>query len=409
MGTRVIVTGMGVVSPLGNDVKTFWTSVCAGKSGIGPLDRYDASALPTQIAGQVEPCAPADIAPKEIRRKDLYSIYALVASDEAWAQSGLDMSREVPERCGAIIGSGIGGITTLIEGHEVFLKEGYRHLSPLTIPKLLINIAAGEVAMRFGLRGPNKSVVSACATGAQCISDAANLIRLGQADVMLAGGSEASLTAFSMGGFCAMKAMSRRNDEPQRASRPFDADRDGFVMGEGAGILVLESEEHAMARGATILGEIAGYGETSDAYHLTAPSPDGSGVAASMRNALNDAKANTSDIAYINAHGTSTKHNDATESTALRTVFGEGMPPVSSTKSMMGHLVGAAGSVEAIICFLAIRDGILPPSINYETPDPECAVNIVANHAREARVDIALSNSLGFGGHNATLVCKRYG
>jgi 3-oxoacyl-[acyl-carrier-protein] synthase II len=346
---------------------------------------------------------------KDARRRDLYTQYAMVAGDQAVSQAGLNIANEVPERCGAIIGSGIGGINTLEESHRQYLENGHKHLSPVTIPKLLANIAAGELAIRYGLRGPNKSVVTACATGAQCISEAVNMIRLDQADVMLAGGSEAPITAFTVAGFCAMRAMSRRNDEPQRASRPFDADRDGFVMGEGAGLVVLESEDHARARGADILGEVAGLGETCDAYHITAPSPDGSGVAAAMRTALKDARVNPADVGYINAHGTSTKHNDAAESLAFRMVFGQnGMPPVSSTKSMMGHLIGAAGSVEAIICLLAIRDGVLPPSINYETPDPECVVNIVPNQAREAPVAVALSNSLGFGGHNATLILKRY-
>ncbi len=406
---RVVVTGMGVVSPVGNDIPTFWDAVCNGRSGVRSIDRFDTTGFPTRIAGLAEPCIPEGMTPKDVRRRDRYTQYAMIAGDQAWRQAGVDMAKEVPERCGAIIGSGIGGIATLEDGHQQFLEDGHKHLSPVTIPKLLANIAAGETAIRYGLRGPNKSVVTACATGAQCISEAVNMIRLGQADVMMAGGSEAPITAFAVAGFCAMKAMSRRNEEPQRASRPFDADRDGFVMGEGAGLLILESEEHARARGGEILGEVAGLGETSDAYHITAPAPDGSGVAAAMRIAINDAGLNPSDVGYINAHGTSTRYNDATESLAFRQVYGEkSMPPVSSTKSMMGHLVGAAGSVEAIICLLAIRDGILPPSINYDTPDPGCVVNLVANQARQARVDVALSNSLGFGGHNASLILKRY-
>ncbi len=408
MRTKVVVTGMGVVSPLGNDVETMWKAVCAGQSGIRRVDRFDPSELPTQIAGQSPDGVPADMSAKDLRRRDLYTLYALTAADQAWAQSGVDLNRENPERCGTVVGSGIGGIATLEEGHEAFLGGGYRKLSPLTIPKLLSNIAAGEVAIRLGLRGPNKSVVTACASSAQSMSEAVHMIRLGLADAMVAGGTEASITPFGMAGFCAMKAMSRRNDEPQRASRPFDLDRDGFVMGDGAGIVVLESEQHAKARGAAILGVVAGVGETCDAYHITAPLPDGSGAMGAMRAALTDAQIEASQVDYFNAHGTSTKHNDSAESLALVNVFGEGMPPVSSTKSMTGHLLGAAGSLEAIICMLAIRDGVLPPSINYDTPDPECPVNLIANEAREGKVAIAMSNSLGFGGHNASLILKRY-
>ncbi|HRI88465.1 MAG TPA: beta-ketoacyl-ACP synthase II [Candidatus Hydrogenedentes bacterium] len=408
MDTKVVVTGMGVVSPSGNDLPTFWKNVCAGKSCISTITRWDPSALPTQIAGLAEPVELPDMSSKDLRRRDLYTIYAMYAADQAWKHSGLDINTEDPERCGTIVGSGIGGIQTLEEGHEKFLGGGYRQLSPLTIPKLIANMGAGEVAIRLGLRGPNKSIVTACATGAQSISEAARTIQYGTADVMVCGGAEASITPFGMGGFCAMKAMSRRNDEPERASRPFDTDRDGFVMGEGAGVLVLESEAHARKRGAQILGVVAGSGETCDAYHITAPRPDGSGAAGAMRAALKDARINASDVGYFNAHGTSTKHNDAGESVALRSIFGESMPPVSSTKSMMGHLLGAAGAVEAIICLMAIEHGILPPNINYETPDPECAVNLVANEAREAKVAIAMSNSLGFGGHNASLLLMRY-
>ncbi len=399
---------MGVVSPLGNDVESLWKALCEGRSGIRRVRRFDPSNLPTQIAGEAMPCDLSDVSSRDLRRRDPYTLYALKAADEAWNQSGVDLDRENPERCGAVVGSGIGGIATLEEGHAAFLQGGHRKISPLTIPKLLSNMAAGEVAIRLSLRGPNKSVVTACATGAQSISEAIHLLRLGHADVMVAGGSEASITPFGMAGFCAMKAMSRRNDEPERASRPFDRDRDGFVMGEGAGIVVLESEAHARNRGAAILGEVAGVGETCDAYHITAPLPDGTGASGAMRAALADAQVDASAIGYFNAHGTSTRHNDASESLALRSVFGEAMPPMSSTKSMTGHLLGAAGSVEAIICLLAIRDGILPPSINYDTPDPECPVNLVANTAREAKVAIAMSNSLGFGGHNASLILKRY-
>jgi 3-oxoacyl-[acyl-carrier-protein] synthase II len=289
-----------------------------------------------------------------------------------------------------------------------FVKEGPRRVSPLMIPKILSNMAAAEVAIRLGLEGPNKAVVTACASGNQNIGDGLYLIREGYAEVMVAGGAEASIVPFGIAGFSAMKALSCRNDEPHRASRPFDVDRDGFVMAEGAGILVLESEEHAQARGANILGEVAGQGETCDAYHIVAPRPDGSGAEVAMKNALADAELEATDVDYFNAHGTSTKYNDMAEAQALKRVFGEQMPPVSSTKSMTGHLLGAAGAVEAIACLLAIRDGILPPNVNYDTPDPECLVNIVANEARQAPVKVAMSNSLGFGGHNSTLIFRKY-
>lgn len=409
MGTNVVVTGMGVVSPVGNTIETLWENLCQGCSGIGRIDRFDPSELTTQIAGQAELCHPEGFTPKELRRRDLYTLFAMVAADQAWVQSGVDIDKEIPTRCGCNVGSGVGGIGTLEEGHSIFSNEGPRRLSPLTIPKLLSNMATGEIAIRLGLQGPNKSIVTACATGAQSICDAVNILRVGQADVMLAGGAEAPITPFSVAGFCAMRAMSRRNDEPQRASRPFDAERDGFVMSEGAAVLVLETEQHARDRGAEILAEIAGFGESCDAYHITAPRPDGSGAAAAMNAAFNDAQLNPADAGYFNAHGTSTKHNEVAESKALRTVFGDAMPPVSSTKSMTGHLLGAAGAIEAIICALAVTRGILPPTINYENPDPECEVNLIANTAVEADVAIAMSNSLGFGGHNASLIVKRYG
>ncbi|MDZ4857875.1 MAG: beta-ketoacyl-ACP synthase II [Candidatus Hydrogenedentes bacterium] len=408
MQTTVVVTGMGVVSPAGNDVPTFWKNICEGTSCVNTITRWDPAALPTQIAGLAPPVELAGMSAKDLRRRDLYAIYAMYASEQAWNNSGLDINAENPERCGTIVGSGIGGIQTLEESHEKFMSGGYRALSPLTIPKLIANIGAGEVAIRLGLRGPNKSIVTACATGAQSISEAARTIQSGITDVMVCGGAEASITPFAMAGFCAMKAMSRNNQDPKHASRPFDLNRDGFIMGEGAGVLVLESEEHARKRGANILGVIAGSGETCDAYHITAPRPDGSGAAGAMRAALADAKIDASEVGYFNAHGTSTKHNDASESLALRTIFGEEMPPVSSTKSMIGHLLGAAGAVEAIICLLAIEHGVLPPNINYATPDPECMVNLIANEAREAKVAIAMSNSLGFGGHNASLLFRQY-
>lgn len=408
MSTKVVITGMGVVSPLGNDIPTFWQGLKEGRSGIRQVNGFHIDDLASYIGGQIGPFEIAGMSGKDIARRDRYTLYALSASDQAWAQAGIDMNKEQAERCGAFVGSGIGGIETFQEQIGRFVEHGPRRVSPFTLPKVLANMASGEVAIRLGLKGPNKSVVTACASGAQSIGDAANIIRLGQADVMLAGGAEAGITRFGLAAFSAMKALSTRNDEPQRASRPFDRDRDGFVMGEGAGIVVLESEDHARARGAEILGVLAGYGETCDAYHVTAPTPDGSGAAGAMEAALRDARVSADRIDYFNAHGTSTKYNDMAESLALRRVFGDASPPVSSTKSMIGHLLGAAGAVEAIICLLAIRDGILPPSINYETPDPDCPVNIVANEAREAPVAFAMSNSLGFGGHNASLIISDY-
>lgn len=408
MRTRVVVTGTGVVSPVGNDTETFWKSICEGRSGIRRIDYFDPSELSSQIAGQTEPCVPPGMTSKDIRRSDPYSVWGLCSALQAWAQAGIDLNQEDPNRCGVIMGSGIGGLFTFQEQMTRFVEGGARRVSPLTIPKLLANIGSGEVGIQLGLQGPNEAVVSACASGAQSIGDAAMAIRNGRADVMVAGGCEASIVPFGMASFAAMKALSCRNDEPERASRPFDRDRDGFVMGEGGGALVLESEEHARKRGAEILGEIAGQADTCDAYHITAPRPDGSGASAAMRLALEDANVEPGAIGYFNAHGTSTKLNDAAETLALKTVFGDAMPPVSSTKSMIGHLLGAAGAVEALACLLAVRDGVLPPSINYDTPDPECDINIVANEAREARIDLAMSNSLGFGGHNSSLVIARY-
>lgn len=405
---RVVVTGLGVVSPVGNDVGTFWKANCEGRSGIRLIDRFDVSEHAAKIAGLCEDAYPPDLTPKDLRRRDRYTLFVLSAADQAWIQSGLDMSKEDPDRFGVTVGSGIGGLVSCETEYLAFREKGPKRLSPLTIPRMLTNLAGADVAIRFGLCGPNKAVVSACATGAQSIGEATSLIRHGRADVMIAGGTEASITSFAVAGFCAMRALSRRNDEPQRASRPFDKDRDGFVMGEGAGAVVLEAEEHARARGAEILAEVAGYGETCDAHHITAPHPEGLGAANAMRLALSEAQIHPQKVDYFNAHGTSTEQNDASESRALHTVFGPVTPPVSSTKSMVGHLLGAAGAVEAIVCVLAIRDGILPPSINYDTPDPQCDITIIANEAREAEIAIAMSNSLGFGGHNTSIVFTKY-
>lgn len=408
MANRVVITGMGVVSPVGNTVTTFWDSMVEGRSGIGPITRFDTEGYASRIAGEVAEVVPAGMSAKDLNRQDRYTTYALEAADQAWAQSGLDVDREDPYRCGVYIGSGIGGIETIAHDVVRLHEGGPRRVSPLMIPKGLVNMASGNVAIRLGLRGPNKSIVTACATSTHCIGDAATAIRIGEADVMLAGGSEASIVPFGVAGFAAMKALSTRNDEPERASRPFDADRDGFVISEGAGIVVLESEEHARSRGAEILGVVAGLGESCDAYHITSPRPDGEAAVMAMRKAMEVAGVRPDQIGYYNAHGTSTKYNDSSETLALKKVFGESMPPVSSTKSMTGHLLGAAGAVEAIACLLAIRHGVLPPNVNVDTPDPECDVNLVANEAREAEVAIAMSNSLGFGGHNAAIVLTSY-
>ena len=408
MQSKVVVTGMGVVSALGNDVSSFWEGIREGRSGVKTIDRFDTDGLASKIASTVSNVVPEGMSKKELRRESRYSMLAIAASDQAVAQAGLDMAKEDPFRCGAIIGSGIGGLD-MINTESVRMHEGGpRRVSPMMIPKGLANMASGAVGIRHGLQGPNKATVTACASGTQSIGEAADLIRMGKAEVMLAGGAEATVIRFAMAGFCAMKALSTSNDEPERASRPFDKDRNGFVMGEGGAVLVLESEAHARARGAEILGEIAGLGETCDAYHITAPRPDGSGAAAAMRAALQQAALNPEDVDYFNAHGTSTKLNDAGECRALQSVFGDAMPPASSTKSMIGHLLGAAGAVEAVVCIMAIREGVLPPNINYDTPDPECRLNIVANEARDASIAVAMSNSLGFGGHNASLIFSRY-
>ncbi len=406
---KVVVTGMGVVSPVGNDVASFWAALVAGRSGIGLTTRFDTADHRTKISGQAADCVPAGFTPRDMHRLDRNAIYAIEAADQAWKQSGLDPARINPDRAGVVVGSGIGGIETIQEEVIRLHQGGPRRVSPLMVTKGLTNMASGSIAIRLGLRGPNKAVVTACSTANHCIGDAIDLIRLGRADIVLAGGTESPITSFAVAGFSSMRALSTRNDDPQRASRPFDKDRDGFVMGEGAGILVLESEEHARARGSEILAEAAGLGDSCDAFHITAPMEDGSGSARAIRMALKEAGVNPGEVDYYNAHGTSTMLNEPGEAKALRAVFGEDMPLVSSTKSMTGHLLGAAGAIEAIASIMAIRDGIIPPNINFETPDPECMVNLVANTARQAQIAIVVSNSLGFGGHNAALVLRRYG
>ena len=406
---RVVVTGMGIVSPLGNTVDTFWENATAGHSGIRVIESFDTTDYPCKIAGIAEDVSPHNMENKEQRRHCRCTVFAVEAANQAVAQAGLDIDKEDPYRCGVMVGSGIAGIDTIYENCVKHDKSGPKRVSPLMIPTGITNAASGYVAQVHNFMGPNKVIVTACATGSHCIGDAADAIRLGKADVMLAGGTESTIIPFGIAGFAAMRALSTsRNDEPEKASRPFDTDRDGFVMGEGAATLLLESEEHAKARGAEILGEVVVLGESCDAYHIAAPREDGSGPAAAMKQALALAKLNPDDIGYFNAHGTSTKLNDASETQALKSVFGEKMPPVSSTKSMHGHLLGAAGAVEGAACLMALKHGVLPPNINYDTPDPECDVNLVANEAKEAKIAFAMSNSLGFGGHNASIIFGRY-
>jgi len=408
MATKAVVTGLGVVSPLGNAVESFWKHLCEGRSGIGRITHFPEDSVPTKIAGMAPDVEPEGMSGKDMRRHSRYALFAIESAIQAWKDAGLNLDAEDPYRCGVVFGSGIGGIQEINEDSVRMAEGGPRKVSPLMIPKGLTNMGAGVIAIQLGLKGPNKAIVTACATGTQCIGEAADMIRMGKADILLAGGAEATIIPFGVAGFNVMRALSTANDDPERASRPFDLDRSGFVMGEGAGCLVIESEEHARKRGAHIYAEVAGMGETCDAYHITAPRPDGTGPAAAMRAALAQAEMRPEEVGYYNAHGTSTKLNDASECLSLRAVFGENMPPVSSIKSMIGHLLGAAGAVEALACILAMRDGILPPNINYDTPDPECDANIIANEAREQEVAVTMSNSLGFGGHNASIIFRRY-
>lgn len=404
------MTGLGVVSPVGNDVESFWASLIAGRSGIGRVTRFDVSDFRTQIAAEVKDFdGLAYMDKKEMRRTDLYVQYAIAASAQALRDSGLDLSSEDATRIGVIIGTGIGGIATFEEQTELFLAKGPSRVSPFFIPMMIANMASGQVSIQFGLKGPNTTTVSACASGAHAIGEAFQAIKSEQADIMVTGGSEATITKMAMAGFCALKAMSTRNDEPTRASRPFERDRDGFVMGEGAGVLVLEEFEHARARGARILAEMVGYGSTGDAYHITAPPPEGEGAARAMAMALKEAGLKPADVDYINAHGTSTDLNDKYETAAVKTVFGEDARRIalSSTKSMTGHLLGAAGGVEAVATVLTISRSLLPPTVNYENRDPDCDLDYVPNEARPATVRAALSNSFGFGGHNVSLAMRR--
>ncbi len=407
MRKRVVVTGMGCITPLGNDVAATWEALCSGRSGIGPITLFDASDLETQFAGEVKGFDAAEhFGRKDARRMDRYTQFGLAAALQAVASARLVVTDLNRDRIGAYIGTGIGGVATLIEGLETLRTSGARRVSPFMVPLMLPDSGGAQVAIRLGIRGPNLAVVSACATGANAIGEAVEVIRRDAADVMLAGGAEAGIVRVALAGFDVMNALSRRNDDPQRASRPFDLNRDGFVAAEGSGVLVLESLEHARERGAPILGEMLGYGVNNDAYHISAPSEDGTGAAVCLGIALKDSGLAPQDIGYINAHGTSTPLNDRSETAAIKRVFGEAAykTPVSSTKSMTGHLLGAAGGIEAIFSLLAIRDGILPPTINYETPDPECDLDYVPNRARRVTIRHAMSNSFGFGGHNACLV-----
>ena len=409
---RVVITGLGVVTPLGHDLNTFWQNLITGQCGIDKITAFDASAFATQIAGQVKNFdpAPAFSSPKEIRRTDRYSQFGVYAAWSALKDSGLELDKENLDEIGVFLGSGIGGLQTTSEQLKILLERGPGRLSPFMIPMLISNMASGLVSMYFNLRGPNFATCSACATANHAIGEAWRTIKMGDAQVMLAGGAEATIVPIGIGGFCAMRAMSTRNDDPKTASRPFDKDRDGFVMGEGSGVLVLEELEHARKRGAQIYCEIVGYGNTADAHHLTSPSPGGEGAARCMKMALRSGGLNLTDISYINAHGTSTPQGDVCETQAVKTVFGDHARKlvVSSTKGATGHMLGAAGAVEMTACALAIKHGIVPPTINLQTPDPECDLDYVPNTARQMPVNAIVNNSFGFGGHNSTIAAKKF-
>jgi 3-oxoacyl-[acyl-carrier-protein] synthase II len=408
---RVVVTGMGMVSPLGMGVEKTWNALIQGKSGVGRITRFDSTGFDTQIAAEVKDFAPENFMDKkEARRMDIFIQYAVAAAVMAMEDSQFKITPQNAERVGVVVGAGLGGLTTIESYHKVLLEKGPGRISPFFIPMLIVNEAPGHISMRFGAKGPNSSVVTACATGNHNIGDAWKMIQRGDADAIIAGGVESTITPLAVGGFNAMKALSTRNSEPEKASRPFDKDRDGFVMGEGAGIILLEEMEQALKRGAKIYAEIIGYGLTGDAYHITAPAPNGEGAARCMAMALKDAGIRPEEVDYINAHGTSTDYNDLYETIAIKTVFKEHARkiPVSSTKSMTGHLLGGAGGVESIFTVLTIFQGVIPPTINYETPDPNCDLDYVPNVARKAEVRLALSNSFGFGGTNAVLVFKKF-
>jgi 3-oxoacyl-[acyl-carrier-protein] synthase II len=411
MKRRVVITGMGVISPVGNSQDEFWKSLTEGRNGIGQITRFDVSKYSARIAGEVKDFDPAQFMDrKELRRMDRCTHYAMAAAKMAVEDSGLKIEGEFAERVGVIIGSGIGGTETWEAQHQKLLEAGPDRISPFFVPMMIIDIAAGQVSIAFGAKGLNLATVSACASGGHAIGESMKSIQTGDCDAMICGGAEAPITPLALAGFCAMRALSLRNDHPEQASRPFDKDRDGFVMGEGAGILVLEELEHAKARGAKIYAEICGYGASGDAYHMTAPAPGGEGAARAMKMALRTGNLKPEEVDYVNAHGTSTDMNDKYETAAIKTVFGEHAKKlaVSSTKSMTGHLLGAAGGVEAIATVLTIKHGVIHPTVNYTTPDPECDLDYVPNKARTAKVKAALSNSFGFGGHNVSLAFREF-
>ena len=406
MSRRVVITGIGVVTPIGADVESTWDAMLRGRGGIGRITRFDPAPYESQIAGEVKDFDPTKYMDrKDARRTDRFAQLAVAAASQAMTDGSLDVTAD-PERIGVAMATGVGGLETLIEQVLLMEKRGPSRLSPFLVPMLMANAGSAQISMQFGLKGPNVTHVSACASSAHSIGESAEMIRRGQADVMVAGGAEAAILPLAIGAFSTMHAMSRRNDDPEHASRPFDKDRDGFCLSEGSAAVILEEREHALARGARIYGELVGYGATADAYHITSPSPEGEGNARAMQMALSQAGLQPSEIGYINAHGTSTQPNDREETAAIKKVFGEHAYKllVSSTKSMTGHLLGAAGALEAIVCLLAMRDGRIPPTINYTTPDPALDLDYVPNTAREATVTAALSNSMGFGGHNASLV-----
>jgi 3-oxoacyl-[acyl-carrier-protein] synthase II len=407
---RVVITGLGIVSPVGNDVVTAWKNIVEGKSGIGPLTHFDASTFPTRIAGEVRDFDPAQyVAPKDVKKMDPFIHYGIAASVQALADAGLNANEHDAERIGVAVGAGIGGIATIEKTSITYHEGGQRKISPFFVPSSIINMAAGDLSIMLGLKGPNIACVTACTTGTHNIGLAMRMIQYGDADVMVAGGTEFSTSGVAMGGFCSARAMSTRNDEPTKASRPWDKDRDGFVLSDGAGVVIVEEYEHAKKRGARIYCELVGFGMSGDAFHMTSPSENGEGAARCMTSALKDAALNPGDIHYINAHGTSTPAGDLAETQGIKTAFGDDAKkvPVSSTKSMTGHLLGAAGGVEAIFSVLAIRDNVLPPTINLDNPSEGCDLDYIPHTARQGKVDTVLSNSFGFGGTNGTLVFKR--
>lgn len=409
---RVVVTGLGVISPVGNDIATVWNNLKSGKSGVSGITSFDASAYDSKIAGEVKGFDPLayGLSKKDVNRMEKFVQYAVVSAKQAVESAGLDFEKEDRERIGVVVGSGIGSLGIIEEQHKILLKSGPSRLTPFLIPLLIVNEAAGHIAIIYGLKGPNSCVTTACASGSHAIGDALRIIQRGDADVMISGGTESSITPMGVGGFCALRALSSRNAEPEKASRPFDAQRDGFVIAEGCGIVVLESLQHAKKRGAKIYAELVGFGMSADAYHITAPDPDGAGAALAMQRAIDDAQMNPLMVDYINSHGTSTKLNDKVETLAIKKVLGSHAKKVmvNSTKSMTGHLLGAAGGLELVVSCLTVKEDVVHPTINYEYPDPECDLDYVPNESRKKEVNFALSNSLGFGGHNATLAIKKF-